>query len=39
MYTSQRNKRYMQLAWVVPHLEDAILDWVRVSKQRGSWNG
>ena len=27
----QRNRQYMQLAWVVPNLEAAIADWVRTA--------
>ena len=29
MIPAQRNKNYMQLAFVVPSLEEAIVDWVR----------
>jgi hypothetical protein len=31
MIPANRNKHYMQLAWVVPDLEDAIRDWVRTA--------
>ncbi|MBW8755477.1 MAG: VOC family protein [Sphingomonadales bacterium] len=31
MIPALRNKNYMQLAWVVPSLEEAIADWVRTA--------